>query len=1237
MDQFFSESHLYARELDPQGDDSLAKIARLIRPHTQVLDLGTGPGVLGKYLSTALNCIVDGVEFSPEQAQLAEPFYRDLRIADLEKVQLRTLFPNRFAGSESGHPENIQKGGEHYRYDYIVCADVLEHLKNPGAVVSQLPPLLRPNGRILLSIPNIAHAGVIAELLAGEFRYRPEGLLDVTHLRFFTRKSLLEFLNRHDLAPLSVEAIPCDMRASEFRGYYLEALPPAIYRLLKAYPDALTYQFIVEAIPGKQATQKPEAPPTTPGFHFACQLYWRFGKAEYHQENSCCTLGCIGAERQVIRFSIPPLAEVPTGMRLNPADRPGFMRIYQIDLYDKENRSIWRWNGDRAPLPVNKIHQMEFSSGWATALGVNALLMGKNPYFELPLEAETLGALQGGGVLEIQASWPLSADFMALAPRLGQKDREIQERDRLLGEKDRFLAYHGRQLQEKDRLLAINAQDLQALHEQVEQQQRELTAYEQQLAEANALTRYLETRLAYQESFRGWVRRPFRPLKRWYLNRPKIEKADSPSIDIVIPIYNAYEPLRACLESIRRCTDDPYRLVLIDDASTDSRIQTLFEELRTGGEENIVLLQNEHNQGFVATANRGMSIGRNDVVLLNSDTLVTQHWLGKLKRCAASDPKIGTITPFSNNGEICSFPDFCRENPFPENPELINRAMDRAGITVYPELPTGVGFCLYIRRALINRVGLFDVDAFGKGYGEENDLCLRAVEAGFRNVLCSDAYVAHVGGGSFGQEKKVIAEKQMAALLNKHPTYLEQVNGFIKQDPLQPIRQLIEIQLQLLSAPGMPGILHVMHGHGGPAVLRGRGGGIGAYIRNLATLVAGEFRHYVLIALEQEWVVKGLLPGEEEQNYRFQRRDGETWTDFLEAICGWLEIKLCHIHHLAGCRDGLLEAFAGTVIPYGFSVHDFFLACPTINLLDGSGHYCDATTDLELCRQCLGAQGAFAHIDIEEWRWRHRNFLSKAAFVFAPSAWVKHTLNRYFPRVPVTVIPNVPHLDLPKLRGGHLQGFLLPKDGIKSIGVLGAIGPVKGARKLERLVEKTRERKLPLRWVVIGYTDRQGDPPVPYQSEDRVLTLHGPYGQEELPALLDHYAISLVVFPSAGPETFSYTLSEAWAADRPVLVPPIGTLQDRVVETGAGWIMEDWQDVDKILDQLMELVSSETRESFMATLARVKQASDDMEVHLESSRELITEVYRRSSAPSLPPRLTGIDPLRVYEAACHDQ
>ena len=115
-------------------------------------------------------------------------------------------------------------------------------------------------------------------------------------------------------------------------------------------------------------------------------------------------------------------------------------------------------------------------------------------------------------------------------------------------------------------------------------------------------------------------------------------------IDVVIPVYNAAIDFARCVESVLTHTTRPHRLILIDDASPDPAIAAHFEELARRGLLQVVLLRNEHNLGFTRTANRGVQMSDVDVVLLNSDTLVTGGWLDALARCAASDRTIGTTS-----------------------------------------------------------------------------------------------------------------------------------------------------------------------------------------------------------------------------------------------------------------------------------------------------------------------------------------------------------------------------------------------------------------------------------------------------------------------------------------------------------------------------------------------------------------------------------------------------------------
>ena len=160
---------------------------------------------------------------------------------------------------------------------------------------------------------------------------------------------------------------------------------------------------------------------------------------------------------------------------------------------------------------------------------------------------------------------------------------------------------------------------------------------------------------------------------------------------IIIPVFNAFEQLRACLDSISRTAPRDTRILLIDDASTDVRIQPLLQSWVNEVKSVRHLLTHEKNQGFVTTVNDGMKMAESDVILLNSDTEVTGSWLQNLAHCLDSDASIATATPWSNNGEIVSLPRFCVSNPVPRNPELVASLIKSCGQPIYPEMPTAFG------------------------------------------------------------------------------------------------------------------------------------------------------------------------------------------------------------------------------------------------------------------------------------------------------------------------------------------------------------------------------------------------------------------------------------------------------------------------------------------------------------------------------------------------------------------
>lgn len=265
-------------------------------------------------------------------------------------------------------------------------------------------------------------------------------------------------------------------------------------------------------------------------------------------------------------------------------------------------------------------------------------------------------------------------------------------------------------------------------------------------------------------------------------------------VDIIVPVYRDLLATQRCIESVLASDIGPRRnLIVIEDASPEPDVEAYCQRLKARA--GVTVLNNIKNKGFVATVNMGMEVNTtHDVVLLNSDTEVAGDWLFRLQTCAYREENTGTVTPFSNNATICSYPNFIAANPLPEDyntaqlSALFGEVNDQQDVL----LPTAVGFCMYIRRDCLNNIGYFDVESFGLGYGEECDFSMRAAAAGWQNKLAADVFVYHEGGISFGDathNRKVEAEKIMA---QKHPHYEQVVAAFISEDPLLRYRNTVD-------------------------------------------------------------------------------------------------------------------------------------------------------------------------------------------------------------------------------------------------------------------------------------------------------------------------------------------------------------------------------------------------------------------------------------------------------------
>lgn len=631
-------------------------------------------------------------------------------------------------------------------------------------------------------------------------------------------------------------------------------------------------------------------------------------------------------------------------------------------------------------------------------------------------------------------------------------------------------------------------------------------------------------------------------------------------VAVVLAVHSGLEETRVCIESVlasraRNTSFGP--LILVDDCGPEPALRAYLEQVAQTVPD-VLLLVNAENEGFVASANRGMiAAGRRDVILLNSDTEVCGDWVDRMAAQAAVDPGIATVTPFSNNATICSYPDIGEGQCLPAGRTLaqLDQACATANAGRSVDIPTAVGFCMFIRRACLDDVGLFDVDAFGKGYGEEADFCCRASAKAWRHVLAGDVFVYHAGGVSFGGSAPARKRDSAGFLLARYPDYETAVARWVREDPAFAMR--LAIEARLIRASGVPVILHILHPWGGGTE------------KQVVDLMAQTAERAISLTL----IIAAPTEGRSDLGLALFIPDahGGRRVDMRVAALGDVAallrafgLRRIHVHHALTAMEQLAPFLALMNLPYDLSVHDYALICPRINLAQ-AGAYC-GEPDVQGCAACLAAEPKPFSRDIVRWREQGIALIEHADRVICPSLDVADRIRRYAPQARLLVVPHEPDL---YRRPQPVRMPPLAADIPLRVAVLGVLAEHKGGAFLLDCIEYSQATKAPLDWQVIGE--------FPVKLNVRASSLAGPlsktgrYKLEDLPGLIAKGDPHLIFFPQHWPETYSFTLSEAFAARRAVLVPPLGAFPERVAGSAGAFEYSLSETPQQVVERLLAL------------------------------------------------------------------
>ncbi|KGJ23722.1 glycosyltransferase [Paracoccus sanguinis] len=638
-------------------------------------------------------------------------------------------------------------------------------------------------------------------------------------------------------------------------------------------------------------------------------------------------------------------------------------------------------------------------------------------------------------------------------------------------------------------------------------------------------------------------------------------------VAVIVPVYNAADDVETCIERLARFTPPEVEVVFIDDASPDPAIAGLMRH--AAARPGMRVLTNAQNLGFTRTINRALEeVGRKHAILLNSDARVTPGWVEGMLVAAASRPRVATVTAMSDRAGAFSAPELGNANTLPPGVDEITyaRAFRRRSLGLYPVVPTGNGFCMFVNRACIDEIGALDADAFPRGYGEENDFCMRAGRAGWTNLIDDRTYVFHDRSKSFGDAKTELMAAGRAVVDARYPEYGKAIRVFTTGADLNLARfRARQAMADCASArAGLPAVLFVV---------ATQTGGTPQTNLDLMTALADGLDSWLLRCDSRELTLS-RLDGTHVREVRRHRlaepvdpirhHSGE----YDAVVRDWIrEIgpEIVHIRHLGWHSLSLPSIAKEQGAAVVFSFHDFYTLCPTVKLLDGDNLFCGGTctaTD-KVCRAELWDPDSLPPLKnswVHVWRRLFDDALRVCDAFVTTSDSARARILTHLPGIDPDRFHVIPHgrsfTEMLQVRRRPERGQPL------KILVPGNISVAKGLGVIQALLAHDVAEMLEFH--VLGTIDTTQE-----ISCNRLFD-HGKYARGAFAARAAEIDAHLGAIFSIWDETYCHTLTELWSIGIPAMVFDFPTVAGRVRESGAGWVLPH-DDIAQLYDAILRL------------------------------------------------------------------
>lgn len=1142
-----SNSTNYDRELKVNTEESLFKISKKIERKSLVLDLGAGPGVLGRFLTRELDCIVDGVDINPDSIEKCRNTYRKFDIQNLEDPDLLRSF-------------DIQT------YDYVVIADVIEHLVDPDLLLQQVIKLVKPSGKIIFSVPNVSHISAGMELLFGKFNYTANGLLDSTHLRFYTLKSLLEKLKQFGLNPVEIDQVEKGLSETEFSTQLAKKFPSNILNdLVSLRGDSLTYQWIVTAsLEFKKMIQIPKKiiidNDVIHSRIYNSIAYFRTDPQYEFSPNESIFGRVLGMNEgfQQIEFSFPPVNSSKNdylALRIDPIEEIKPFIVAKLQIFQEENlihefqieeKHFWNSNlvgvlgekyflfepTDQIPIwilpPLDENIRKQVVNGFQLRL---SLLQ------DVALTRFLCRSIQANEVQVMQGVTNEIAVGQAQRASIVDHDDWIEFLKKRFAKILRFTSWQINRHFKRITWLIGRMHLFWQFQQKFRQAHTGIGGYARLL--------HLTLRFTMRNGFSGITaklagldmppsRLPFSEVEKRQSVLILEDSEVDPKINLKVGVHvhayyvNLAEQIRTYLKNI------PVPFTLFVTTDTDEKRAQLKEIFRE--------IEQIKSLDVRVCPNRGRDLYpmiaiSNDLVqfdlVLHLHTKKSPHrfmelagWRRYLLQNVLGSPeRVSSIFKYfvRNKNLGLLFPYY-----FHPIKKFVFRN-DDSNLDKMLQLLWRLG---------LSKRSLAEVDRFFFPAGDFFWIRGEILKVFSRMKLASLDFETE--GNQLNNTVAHAIERLFPffAKLSGFESWTFLSRDFLSRDcsalPFSRLQEMVNFQ-------DLKGS-HIVFDHNG-------GGGTNVYTNQLIQKALLHIDHVLRIYFEGgNWIIQWV-----------SKADGcFFYTDSIFELFSTLNqtgAQRIVVNSLYGAPD-LQELVAAILLlsnelaaELDVKVHDFFVLCASPHLLDHQNKYCGVPQDHSICKGCLKLNKGWYHswfpsehipLEISDWRKPFQNLVARANSVtfFDQSSVDIFKLGLEIEQEKIRVVPH---------SSDYFQNTRqISRKGPLHLGFIGTLTHVKGAEKFCELHNYIQSQSLEIPMTVVGSS---------YSEVPPKIHVTGPYDQVDLPEIIVKTGINVVLMLSIVPETFSFTISEAISLNLGIVAFDIGAQGNRVKNYELGQVV----------------------------------------------------------------------------------